>query len=240
MAAFLLYVLVFLYVGRSHEALALPIRFNLIFIVITVLFAASWLLKDPLKAIKQSVTLRRITYFVVWVALMVPFSRWRGGSVDALIAFLKVYAFLYLATALLIRFRLTKVAIFANVSGLLITLFLSIITDSSSVRVSTITSSYDPNEMALISVMVLPILFFAIKTAKPLMKGICLGGVAVCVIAVALSGSRGGMLGMLMVGAYILFVSSISSVKNTHCGVGRSCLCCGGSAGEPCAADQDV
>lgn len=213
MAGFLLFCLIFLYVGRAHEALGSPIRFNLLFTAATLLFCVKDLLSNPVKYFRESTTLRRISYFTVWAIAMIPFSRWPGGSVETAIGFLKVYTFLLLTTVLLIRYGTTAVAVFAHVVSLLVVLFFSVISESASVRVYTITKSYDPNEMALIAVMILPILFFAIKNARFIWKSAFAGGVAVCVVAIALSGSRGGMLGLFMVGAYILFVSSISMIK---------------------------
>ncbi|MBC16751.1 MAG: hypothetical protein CL942_06835 [Desulfovibrio sp.] len=213
MGGFLLFCLVFLFVGRAHEALGGPIRFNLLFTAATLLFCVKDFLSNPLMYFKESTVLRRITYFTLWAIAMIPFSRWPGGSVETAIGFLKVYTFVLLTAVLLTRYRLTAVGVFAHVVSLLVVLFFSAITESASVRVYTITKSYDPNEMALIAVMILPILFFAIKNAKFIWKAAFTGGVAVCVVAIALSGSRGGMLGLFMVGAYVLFVSSISMLK---------------------------
>lgn len=213
MGGFLLFCLVFLFVGRAHEALGGPIRFNLLFTAATLLFCVKDFLSNPLMYFKESTVLRRITYFTLWAIAMIPFSRWPGGSVETIIGFLKVYTFVLLTSVLFIRYRVTAIGVFAQVFSLLVVLFFSVISESASTRVYTITKSYDPNEMAMIAVMILPILFFAIKNAKFMWKAAFTGGVAVCVVAIALSGSRGGMLGLFMVGTYILFVSSISMIK---------------------------
>jgi len=211
----LLFILVFLYVGRAHEAIQGPIRFSLLFTLIGLLFCGSRLLKKFMFYMRNSLCLRRLSIFFVWCIITVPFSRWPGGTVQDLMEFSKVYVFLLLAAVLFASFRSVMTGVFSLVMSILFVLFLSIMAESDTVRVYTITSTYDPNEMAMMAIMVLPLLLYTMRRFGIIGKAFCLIGVGICVVAIALSGSRGGFLGLFAVGAHMLLVYPVSKVKKT-------------------------
>jgi O-antigen ligase len=146
-----------------------------------------------------------IAFFIVAV-ISTPFGFYPGRSVDFLINFfLKVGIFLYLlAQQLTSEERINGMLNTLVFSGIVMALA-TIATMQQGIRAS-IGSTYDPNDMALLMVVTLPIaLTQALSTKKVMWKAVCFAGAVGCLIALIATQSRGGFLGLLVVGSFIIF-----------------------------------
>ena len=74
--------------------------------------------------------------------------------------------------------------------------------------------TWDANDVGLIMVLSLPLLFLFAQTSTPIGKFFSLAGVALAVTTVIMSSSRGAFLGMVAVGAAVLFfLPGVSAIR---------------------------
>lgn len=136
-------------------------------------------------------------------ACSVPFSVWRGGALADLLGYLKTLGGFLLVFVLAEQGRehILRLAILASVAILAILLLLD--TGTGRLHVST---SYDPNDMALLFVVFMPIVVAEALCATPVLR-IPAWGIAICsVVGIALTQSRGGVLALAAVGTHALLV----------------------------------
>ena len=74
-------------------------------------------------------------------------------------------------------------------------------------RVS-IGGSYDPNDLALLFVVALPYAFFMLKGSRPLVQLMLGSSIGLMLVGIVKTGSRGGFIGLLVVGGLILMRGS--------------------------------
>ena len=135
----------------------------------------------------------------------IPFSVWRGGALTDLQSFVKTLCGLLLVVALAERgrehvLRLLILASVAVLAGLL-----AVDTGTGRLHVS---SSYDPNDMALLFVVFLPIVTAEAMCANSALFRLCSWGAAACsLVGIALTQSRGGLLALAAVAAHALVIS---------------------------------
>lgn len=97
-AAFYLTALyVFLFASRSPELMGIRLR-PMVVLAVALLGAA--LLSGRLLAVLETRSGWLVVIFAGWLAFVTPFSRWRGGSAQVVIAFLKTLLVLVIMTAL--------------------------------------------------------------------------------------------------------------------------------------------
>ncbi|HYP28472.1 MAG TPA: O-antigen ligase family protein [Blastocatellia bacterium] len=81
-------------------------------------------------------------------------------------------------------------------------------------RVS-IGGSYDPNDLALLFVVALPYAFFMLKGSRPLAQLMLVSSIGLMLVGIVKTGSRGGFIGLLVVGGLILMRGSKQMRKYT-------------------------
>ncbi|MFC1884334.1 O-antigen ligase family protein [Thermodesulfobacteriota bacterium] len=146
-----------------------------------------------------------IAFFII-AAISTPLGVYPKWSLELITDFfLKIGILLYLVTQ--------QVTTEDRIHGMLNTLVFSgvvmavatIATTQEGIRAS-VGSTYDPNDMALLMVITLPLaLTQALSTKKVIWKTVCFSGAVMCLIALIATQSRGGFMGLLVVGLFILF-----------------------------------
>jgi O-antigen ligase len=135
--------------------------------------------------------------------LTIPFSLWPGGSVDHVLnTHLKLVIFFFLLAYCVRSHRDAATAVFGFFGGIL-ALQLWVLVFNVKARAQ-VTQTYDPNDIAFIMVCAIPlavsIAIYGQGIARPL-AGLIAG---VGVFVTALTDSRGGFVGVALVGAIIL------------------------------------
>lgn len=75
--------------------------------------------------------------------------------------------------------------------------------------------SYDPNDMALLFVTAIPFAFFMLKSSRPITRVFLLAAILLMLVGIVKGGSRGGFIGLLIIGAMILVRGSRQARKYT-------------------------
>ncbi len=75
--------------------------------------------------------------------------------------------------------------------------------------------AYDPNDLALLFVVSIPFAFFMLKSSRPLVRVLLISAIGLMLIGMGKGGSRGGFLGLIVVGTLILMRGSKQARKYT-------------------------
>ena len=135
----------------------------------------------------------------------IPFSVWRGGALTDLQSFVKTLCGFLLVVALAERGREHVLRLFILASVAVLAGLLVVDTGTGRLHVS---SSYDPNDMALLFVVFLPIVTAEAMCANSTLIRLCSWGAAACsLVGIALTQSRGGLLALAAVAAHALVIS---------------------------------
>lgn len=137
-------------------------------------------------------------------ALSVLFSIWRSHSLDYLLTnFLStvIVFFVIVRTAITRRMILLYLGALLGAAGLLS--LMAILADGGG-RVA-VSTSYDPNDLALVLVTLLPLAVAAFFALRGWARTAVLVLAAAMLLVILLTGSRGGFLGLLTITGYLLF-----------------------------------
>ncbi len=197
---------IFVSMGRLHELIpglaGLPV--GKVFLLLA-LWAAFSLGKERQPLVQNShVAIKKMVYFLMLATVSVSFSVWKGASFEMLkgpLLSMGLLYFLVLKTTKSysdLKFYFFSLLIIAG------SLAFSTATLGATGRLS-VGSTFDPNDLAMVLVAILPfcIIYFLKSTGSMRMV---YGGLAVVVLlAIILTGSRGGFLGLLAVVGYLVF-----------------------------------
>ena len=135
----------------------------------------------------------------------IPFSVWRGGAFNSLLGFAKTLAGFFLVVALTEHGREKALRFFIMASVAALAALLAFDTGTGRLHVS---DTYDPNDMALLFVVFLPIVTAEALCARNFLLRIAAWGTVACsLIGIALTQSRGGLLALAAVAAHALIIS---------------------------------
>lgn len=200
--------LVFIYVGRIHEAIpfiaGLPVA--------KVAFGGSLIL--ALTSARQhslgslflgSTLLKKVTIIFIIAVLSIPGSIWFGASVNfAFSHFLKLLIFVYLiATFVKSEADARYLIWWFSVTILLVALFGAMGGKMVAGRIA-VGATYDPNDLALILVMSLPLMYYLMEIESGWRRSTLLGMIVTVLFAIPLTGSRGGILALVAVLAAVI------------------------------------
>lgn len=222
----LLFVLVA--VGRIQEtipALA-PLRIGLVFGGLAGLF---WLLAPGPTQSKLYLEIKQVRYVLILLGLgviTIPFSVWPGHSFDFVTnsywkALFLLVMVLFWSRSLQDIDRLIWICCL-GVTGLMLSslLFPSEVEEELQ-RFNAGSYLYDPNDLAMVLVMMLPLVLYLFSTSRYRMRFLLLGMAFMCLYGVVLTRSRGGLLALLAVSGLILSRSSLSrAIKLTAVAIG--------------------
>ena len=215
MVFLLLFVLVA--VGRIQEAIPAlaPLRVGLVFGGLAGLF---WLLAPgPLQS-KLFLEIKQVRYVLILLGIgvvTIPFSVWPGLSFDFVTN--NYWKALFLLVMILFWTRSLKdidrlIWIYClGVTGLMISsLLFPTEVEGELRRFNAGSFLYDPNDLAMVLVMMLPLVLYLFSTSRHVMRLLLLGVAFMCLYGVMLTSSRGGLVALLAVSSLILWRSSLS------------------------------
>lgn len=189
-----------------------PLHITRIFAGLTFLIMLSRKGFNLKSIFKNSTQMRLFSFLILIMIFSIVTSIWRGNSIKSFLEFLKLYIAFLLVINLIDSFRKVKIIIWIMVlSGLYIS-SLSIVNYfsnqafSTSYRMHAVVEGMfnDPNDMALCFVMLLPFVYFLMNDSRSLLKRFFLFMCFVLfIIAVVLTYSRGGALGLAGVFVFI-------------------------------------
>ncbi|HMK43913.1 MAG TPA: O-antigen ligase family protein [Dissulfurispiraceae bacterium] len=198
-----------IYVGRVHELFhfldGLPIAKVATGLALLVIFFDGRRQKGFLAELVSFPQVRNLSWLLVFAVLSLPFSVWRGASVDFLADFLKNLLFIMLMLySVRSESDVRKVAWALILSAFMLTIGSFIepqfVEDG---RVYVI-NGFDPNEFALFLLMVLSLALFVMEGEKGWRKLLLIGIILLGMVAIFRTGSRGGLIALLGVAAILM------------------------------------
>jgi O-antigen ligase len=163
--------------------------------------------------------LRYIIGVLLLALATVPFSVWPSSSLSYITdVFIKNIVFVYLLVQAVRTdhaARLVAGALIAGCSAIVIAMltgFGPLVTYEREARVS-VGGTYDPNDLALLFVVALPFAFFMLKGSGAITRLLLISAIALILLGIVSTGSRGGFLALLAVGGLILLRSSRQARK---------------------------
>ena len=196
----MLFAVVALMLGRLHDLSSITSRIP----VGKVLLPIGWLVLLAQPGVRRRFQVLRTTqagmFLLLNLALVlsVPLSLWRGGSTMEYVGFLQstVPFVLLMAVACAEERDLYVAARAVVVTGAVLGLaFLAGMGRGAEGRLS-LGTTYDANDIALVGVMVLPLAVWQMRDRARIWRWIGVAGGAGALVAIVMSASRGGMLGL--------------------------------------------
>ncbi len=205
-AIYFVVLYIFISMGRLHELVpglaGLPV--GKIFLLLA-LWAAFSLDKGRPPLIENShVVIKRMIYFAILAVISLSFSVWKGASFEMLkgpLLSMVILFFLVLKTTKSyadLKFYFFSLLIIAG------SLAMSTATLGATGRLS-VGSTFDPNDLAMVLVTILPFSIIYFLKSSGTMRMAYGGLMVVVLLAIILTGSRGGFLGLVAVVGYLVF-----------------------------------
>ena len=204
MAVYCLMLSIMVYVGRIHELIPGTGNLNVAKLAIGLTLLAFFAMpKTGKSGLLSNAPVKYILGIVLFIMLSIPFSVYASYSVKFFTqTYIKNLVFFFLAAAIVSsRDDLDKV----ELSIVLSVLALSLVTllSNSEGRASASTT-YDPNDMAFVLVTFLPLVYFRAAKASGPAKLILAGVIIIVLLACIKTVSRGGLVGLVIVGGIII------------------------------------
>jgi O-antigen ligase len=154
--------------------------------------------------------------FCAWLALSIPFSVWRGGSMSSFVDWAKAFGVFIIVAGLVTTVRQCRRIIYAAAAGILWVALAGTLFGSVGLsRISLSIGRYgDANDFA--QIMLVGLAFWCLIASDPkrnaVGKLVAVGCIGLQLIALAKTGSRGGLIGFALT-ALILFMQSSSLAR---------------------------
>lgn len=206
-------VLIPIYLGRIQELIpglsGLYIaKIAMILSILLLFLTAKNVLNDDFK-VWQVPQIKYVLLILACIVASIPFSMWRGGSVDALINHLKLLLFIWIVIQGINSTNdIQKISWSYAFTLLALCLFSLLAPKLTAGRIS-VSGTYDSNDLALVMVMSVPILFYMMESHVGLKKLVLLVTLFLMTIVVLKTGSRGGLLALISVTGIILYRKGI-------------------------------
>lgn len=143
-------------------------------------------------------------------AFSVPFSVWPAQSLEKLIPGYALTVFFFLMLIYAVNsFKDLHKLIWVYIFGVLLLAFFSIVSQGAD-RLSA-SSTYDPNDIAMLFVITLPIVYFFMNTQKGLSKLLLFVVLLTILFAFVLTVSRGGFVGLAIVAMLTMLIDKYHS-----------------------------
>lgn len=200
-----LFLLTFVYIGKIQELFGFlsKIGFGKIVMAICLLL---YFTSPPNRYSVKLFSLSQVKYvtgiFIIGIA-SIPWSAWPGQSFNFIFFnFSKTLIFFLLIVKVVNSSKDLKKLNWALISAVFLLSVFTVISGKTG-RVS-VTGTYDPNDLALVLVMSLPIVYFLAGNEYGFKKVGLFLLLGLLIIAIMKTGSRGGFLGLLITGFLIL------------------------------------
>lgn len=202
-------VLIPIYLGRIQELIPALSGLHIgkiAMVVSLILLCLTWKNDSPNDFNLWQVS--QVKYILIILGIMVlsiPFSLWRGGSVD----FLNNHVKLLLFVLLIIKgvkspADIQKISWSYAITIMVLALFSLLNPKEVEGRIFA-SSTYDPNDMALVMAMSVPLLFYMMEAEFGLKRLVLLATLLLMMTLVLKTGSRGGVLALLTVAGIMLY-----------------------------------
>ena len=196
---------IFIAIGRIQEYIPINLYLGKIFGILMIL---AFILHSGQKnrvTLRESPEIISISGILLFAFLSVPFGVWPGASVDFIInAYVKNFILCFILAYILVtpnQIYKTGFTLIISSSILAVIGFVNR-TGITRIRASTF---YDPNDFAFLLVCVLPFVIFNSFKEKGMKKVFLLLSASLMITVIILTRSRGGFIGLLVIGAVILF-----------------------------------
>lgn len=198
---------------RIHELfhVLVPLQMGKIAIVLSLILVFTSTEKHYVPWLRLP-QVRLLLCFVAWMFLSAVFGAWPTASLQSAFGYLKTILFFYLF--------LKSIHSVEDLYKLIWILLLSmmffdacIIFRAGMERSDAGGLTLDPNESALLIAMTMPFFYYYFKTSKGLRRLTLLSGMALGVLAIFHTGSRGGVISLGVVFIYVYFTAKGSLMK---------------------------
>jgi O-antigen ligase len=207
-----LLLLILVAVGRIHEALpALAnVRIGLIAGLGALVF---WMIEPSSLMAKVPLNIKQVRYLFMLLGLgviTIPISVWPGHSFEFVTGnYLKL-----LLLFLLVLYWCDSVANIRKILwvcclGLIVLVSIGLLTISE-LRFSAESRTYDPNDLAMLLIMMIPLLLYLFAVSGIFLRLVLSGMILLSLYAIVLTQSRAGLLGIVVVGTLVMWRSTIS------------------------------
>jgi len=211
MAHLVMFLYTAFYIGRIHELVAFlrPLRIVLLLGLLGIVLTLT-LPRGKRNRVLRQPEVRVVVGLVAVAVLFAPFSLWPGGSASFLIDnFSRVVVFFFLIVALATSRQVIEHLVWSVLTGVallgIFTIFwgASLSTDYGGRAYAS--STYDPNDVAMVMVCTLPLAAFAAIALRGVRRLLAIGAAIVCVLTILMTMSRGGFIGLVIVSVLLLF-----------------------------------
>jgi len=211
MAHLVMFLYTAFYIGRIHELVAFlrPLRIVLLLGLLGIVLTLT-LPRGKRNRVLRQPEVRVVVGLVAVAVLFAPFSLWPGGSASFLIDnFSRVVVFFFLIVALATSRQVIEHLVWSVLTGVallgIFTIFwgASLSTDYGGRAYAS--STYDPNDDAMVMVCTLPLAAFAAIALRGVRRLLAIGAAIVCVLTILMTMSRGGFIGLVIVSVLLLF-----------------------------------
>jgi O-antigen ligase len=203
-AALTLALYTFLLLSRFPELFSFIGVFRPILVMGLAMIALSWALpQSRMKAVLAAPEFRAVLGIFALAVVGVPTSYWPGGSFrSAIFGFPRTILFFFLLLYAVRNLRELRYIVWAFV-GSIAALELGVLLFNVKERVR-ITGTYDPNDLAFVMVCALPMTIMLLLVERGLLRYGMLPVVALSLVTIIMTKSRGGFITLIVVGVIIL------------------------------------
>ena len=211
MAHLVMFLYTAFYIGRIHELFAVlrPLRIVLLLGVLGIVLTLALPPRKRNRVLRQP-EVRIVLGLVAIAAIFAPFGVWPGGSVSYVIdTFSRVIVFFFLIVALATSRWVIQHLVWSVLTGVA---FLGLFTTFWGASLTTAyggrayaSTTYDPNDVAMIMVCTLPLAAFAAIALRGIRRVLAAAVALICVLTVIMTMSRGGFIGLVVVSVLLLF-----------------------------------
>jgi O-antigen ligase len=208
---FLLYSVMFLvlvYVARIQELFIFlaPFHVGKVSILLALLLFFSvpkHKTGAPLLKINQ---VKMVLAILALCIISVPFSVYKSQSFEmAVLGFPRTILFYLLLVYAVNTFQDLRKMVWVFIAGALLLALFTILGGTSQGGRMSASGTYDPNDIAMLFVIALPIVYFFMSSRKGFAKVILFGTLLTLLFAFILTVSRGGFIGLMVIALLILF-----------------------------------
>ena len=210
----------FVLVGRPQDLIPAinSIRPALIVALVTLAFIILGSAKKRIGALLESKETKKYILFFLVMTAGIPFAYHRKVAFEQVMPSYTINMLFFFSFILLVDSfeKLKKVILTITVSTLIYGVFTLVKGTSSSGRLSTYGTMFDPNDIAYVLVSLFPLsLFYLAHKEGFLKKIIAIAAMASAVGVILLTGSRGGFISLAFVALFLLF-TNMGGIKKSH------------------------
>jgi len=183
-----------------------PLRLGLISIFLVLLFVVVTPKQQHNTILFKILQVKMVLAILALALLTVPFSVWPSQSFTfAIEHFPRTILFFLVLVYAVNNFKELQKVVWTFIAGAFFLAFFTITMGVSHSGRMTASGTYDPNDIAMLFAIALPIVYFFMSSRKGVAKVVLFGTLLILLFALILTVSRGGFIGLLVVALLILF-----------------------------------